>query len=157
MSTQKFFYLNPSAIGVTNFPASVQLELQSILSGGSGGGTGPGTSTTYEAAEDIGGHSAITLNTAGKAIKATNTNSKHSAAILGVTSAAVTTGSQVAATDIGLVTNPGWGLTIDMPVYLGLNGVLTQTIPVSPSFIKQLGIAISSDSVLVSIETSIII
>ena len=155
MSTQKFFYLNPSAIGVTNYPASVQLELQSILS--SGGGTGPGTSTTYEAAEDIGGHSAITLNTAGKAIKATNTNSKHAAAILGVTSAAVTTGSQVAATDIGLVTNPGWGLTIDMPVYLGLNGVLTQTIPVSPSFIKQLGIAISSDSVLVSIEPSIII
>ena len=70
----------------------------------------------------------------------------------------ITTGAALTGQDI--IINPGGeltgysGLTPNEPVYVGLNGVLTQT-PPATGFIQQVGIALTTTSLNVQIQPAI--
>lgn len=109
----------------------------------------------YTAAVALSGHIAVTLNTSGLATPADCRTESHAAALAGATIGAAEAGASAIVRQTGLLESPGWGLTPDLPVYLGESGALVQTVPSSALFVKQIGRALSSTSVLIDIQPAI--
>ena len=95
------------------------------------------------ATTDIGG---------GRAINASGGYAGETAAI-GVTTQAVTTGGILNVMNLGEL-NGFSGLTPGNPIYLGLNGVITQT-PVTTGIHQQLGVAKTSSTIIIQIQQSV--
>jgi hypothetical protein len=68
--------------------------------------------------------------------------------VLGLTNNAAAAGDDIEIVTAGEVVEPSWNWTPG-PVYLGINGLLTQTVPAS-GFIKQVGIAMTATRLLVA-------
>lgn len=109
------------------------------------GGSGLGT-----ASRPLSGHRVVTPLEDGSLDYASNDNPGHLAAPLWVTATAAGTGGEIEFVVIGLMTEPSWSWTPG-PVYLGVNGVLTQTPPAAPAaaFLAQVGFATSATSLFV--------
>jgi hypothetical protein len=79
---------------------------------------------------------------------ASNDDPTHVNKVLGLTNNAAAAGDDIEVVTAGEVIEPSWNWTPG-PVYLGLNGLLTQTVPTS-GFIKQVGIAMTATRLLVA-------
>lgn len=112
---------------------------------------------TANAATALSGHRVVTPRADGTLEYASNDIPAFIAAPLWVTTAAASSGAPVDALMYGPVTEPSWNWTPGAPVYLGVNGVLTQTPPVAPaaSFLAQVGVATSPTSLVVDRVPSI--
>ncbi|MBM3204117.1 hypothetical protein FJZ55_09470, partial [Candidatus Woesearchaeota archaeon] len=104
------------------------------------GPPGEGHSFYVVASTAIGGHRVVKSTLTGCAY-ADSTDINDLGKILGVTFTATTQGSLAKIHTSGEIEEPTWNFTAG-PVYLGTNGVLTQTLPVT-GFIQQIGVAIS--------------
>lgn len=115
------------------------------------GGNGLGT-----ASRPLSGHRVVTALTDGTLDYASNDDPAHLAAPLWITSTAAGTGDEIEFVVIGSITEPSWNWTPG-PVYLGVNGVLTQTLPTAPAayFLAQVGFATSATTVFVARNPSI--
>lgn len=111
---------------------------------------------TGNAATVLSGHRVVTPAADGTLGYASNDNLAHLAAPLWVTIGAVASGAPVDALMFGPMTEPSWSWTPG-PVYLGVNGVLTQTAPAAPAalFLAQVGVATSPTSLVVDRVPSI--
>lgn len=109
----------------------------------------------YTASEAIGGH-IVVYQTAGGVAIASSDSTSHANRILGITNSAVSLGANVPVTLSGELTEPTWTFTEGLPVYLSVNGTLTQTPPTS-GFILQMGVAVSPTKISVSIKLPIIL
>lgn len=76
--------------------------------------------------------------------------------IVGLADVDETAGETVAAISAGLYTLASWSWTPGKPVYVGLNGFLTQTRPLD-GYICALGTAVAADTMVLAIESSIAI
>ena len=65
----------------------------------------------------------------------------------GVTRMAVPIGDPVNVVRSGLMTEGGWNWTVNQPIFISTNGVLTQTIPSAGNPIRRIGWAISATSI----------
>lgn len=86
---------------------------------------------------------------------ADQTNSNSYGKVIGLSKGAVVTGGLleiVTASELAGFT----GLIPNTQVYLGLNGLITQTVPTS-GFIQQLGVAITSTSILVNLSLPLLL
>lgn len=110
---------------------------------------------TYLASEAIGGHIVVYQTASGVAI-ASSSSVAHASRILGLTNSAVSLGANVPVTLSGELIEPTWTFTEGLPIYLSVNGTLTQT-PPSSGFILQMGVAVSPTKVSVSIKLPIIL
>lgn len=99
---------------------------------GRDGAVGASTAA-YTAALSLGGHRVVTPNPAGNAVYADNTIINTANAVLGLTVGAAAAGDTVAVQHGGEITEPSWTWTPNNPIYLGINGLLTQTPPTNPS------------------------
>lgn len=81
----------------------------------------------------ISGHRFILLDENQKARYASSDVHTHAAKILGMTLGASAIGDQIKVKRSGEIVEPSWNLIPDMAVYLGLNGMLTQVEPATPS------------------------
>lgn len=134
---------------------AIPVELLPVLTGPQGL---PGSSLQAAiAASAISGHVATTLNAAGLVIPADCRVAAHAASVLGVTSGAAVQGAYAQISNGGFLESAGWGLTPDLPIYLGEAGALVQAIPTSAIFVKVLGRALSSSAVLIEIQPAIFI
>jgi hypothetical protein len=115
------------------------------------GGNGLGT-----ASRPLSGHRVVTALPDGSLDYASNDDPAHLAAPLWITTTAAGTGDEVAFVVVGPVTEPSWNWTPG-PVYLGANGVLTQTPPTAPAavFLAQIGFATSLTTLFVDRNPSI--
>lgn len=106
---------------------------------GAQGPAGPsgGSALSVVAASSIGGHRVVVLNTAGEPEYADNTNSSHTNKILGITLNAGNSGDTLSVVRSGEVVEPTWSWTPNLPVFLGVNGLLTQTVPSTPAVFSQ--------------------
>lgn len=109
----------------------------------------------YLASEAIGGHIVVYQTASGLAIASSN-SVVHASRILGLTNSAVASGFSVPVTLSGELTESTWTFTEGLPVYLSVNGTITQSIP-SSGFILQMGVAVSPVKILVSIKLPIIL
>lgn len=159
MSTQKYFKLNPTSSGVNSYPSDIQVELQSILSN-----TTIDTRPKFITDTLLSAPKCVTLDTNGKVIIASANIQWHAEGILGITDKTYQAGDDdVRPLTDGTITLTGWNLTVNQPIYLGLDGALTQTVPINPplpaariyEYVKVLGTATSADTMLVSLEPAI--
>lgn len=97
---------------------------------GPAGPVGPvGGIATRIAGENIGGHRAVTVGADGKAYLASPVEAQ-AQAVFGVTTGAAVTGASVTIQCAGVLSEASWSWTPG-PVWLGTDGVLTQTVPTS--------------------------
>lgn len=97
--------------------------------------------TLVRAAENLGGDRAITID--GRYCDGTSLNNL--AKYVGITLGATTTGNNVQIKRTGAHTIVGATFTVDMPVYIGPDGTLTQTLPANP--IRRIGWASATDTI----------
>lgn len=119
----------------------------------------PGDSTIQLTASiNLSGQRCVTQLPDGTVTYADSSTLADVSAPLWVTLGAALTGNLVTVQAIGIVTEPSWSWTPG-PVYLGLVGVLTQTVPAYPSsaFLVQLGYATSATSIVLDQQPSIVL
>lgn len=115
------------------------------------------TTLNYTAGVNVSGHHAVTYDTTGKAVYASNTELLHMGKILGITNNAALIGDSVVVRKYGYIDEPSWSWDTDKPVYLGENGALTQVVPEQPlsKFILVLGYPVTPTKLFVNIGTPI--
>ena len=123
---------------------------------GAQGDIGPsgGVAESRIASEDLGGHRVVRSTGAGTAGYASSDNVLHGDDTLGMTLGAVSAGGTVSVLRVGPVTHAGWAWTAGEPVFLGLNGLPTQTAP-ETGFAQVIGHAESATTLFLSIEPTV--
>lgn len=112
--------------------------------------------TTYTAGVNLSGHRMVLLDASRNAIYADNTTAAHAVQVYGLTKTAALTGESVEIVRNVEVLEPTWSWTHGGAIYLGANGLLTQTPPTSPAvFSLCVGFATASNRMFVSIGTPI--
>lgn len=98
---------------------------------------------------------ALRTNSVGRALYADAATLADAGACIGISyTAAAASGASLQAVTQGLLTDSGWAWIPGAPVYLGLNGALTQTPPAAPAcaFAQVLAVADSATSLIVNIH-----
>jgi hypothetical protein len=101
----------------------------------------------------LSGHRLVTMATTTTVTYADKDSAYH---VLGMTTNSAMAGSSVSILTAGEIVEPSWSFTINNPVYLGNNGLLTQVVPVS-GCILQVGLATAPTKLLIGIQLPIII
>lgn len=120
---------------------------------GSGGGSAGKVEVTKVAGATISGHRAVKI-VAGLAQYADKDDLFAAESVLGITTNAALVGEDLNIVMFGEIQEGSWAWTQNLPIYLGDIGVLTQTPPTLGAAV-ELGIALTSDTILVRIQKSI--
>jgi hypothetical protein len=114
------------------------------------GGGSVDTAFDKVAGEDVSAYRAVVPSGSTNVLLATNTNSAHRNAVLGVTEQAASTGGSVRVRRAGRIDFAGWAWTPNAPIFVGASGTLTQVPPVSPAvFVQVIGFALSATAMFV--------
>lgn len=152
---QPLVYVDCDAPKITSTQTANNVE---ILAGGLQGEPGPpGASDVTEtrtASEALGGHRIVRSTGAGLAGYASNADDTHGDDTLGMTIGAAAQGALVQVQTNGSIMMSGWTWTPGLPVFLGINGLPTQT-PPEAGFIQVVGHAESATSIFLKIEPPI--
>lgn len=120
------------------------------------GGGSLGLAFEATAGEAIGGHRAVILDADGLAFYASQDDPTHMGSVAGVSQGAVVLNDAVSIMAKGRLIEPTWAWTPYLPIFLGLNGLLTQTPPVT-GFLLVLGSALDATTMLVNPSSPIVI
>lgn len=138
------------------------IELRKIAVGAPGpqgpqGPAGPSGGASFQliASGAIGGHRVVISDGAGNASYADSSNVSHAGKVAGISLGAVSSGASVNVASSGEIVEPTWGWGAGL-VYLGVNGVLTQTAPTS-GFLQVIGVALSATRIVVSLQIPVIL
>ena len=110
---------------------------------------------TATAAQALGGQRVCIINTLGQADYATNTTASHKWLSVAISVGAASSGATVTLRTTGLLTEPSWAWTAGLPVYLSTTGLLSQTAPVSPAFLRVVGVATSATTIFIQPQPAI--
>lgn len=137
----------------------VPLEGPQGQPGQSGSGSDVGqVRVSLTASATLSGHRAVTLRPNGELEYADNTTPSHLHVPIWLTTAAIMSGNSGEVLLYGVFTEPSWSWTPDAPLYLGTNGVITQTVPTPPAlFLAQVGIATGPTTVFIDRQPSILL
>lgn len=140
-------------------------EITAIISEGQQGpegikgdrGEAGATGITRVASIALGGHRLVANTIDGRLAYASNDDAQSAYTLLGITLSAVAPNGAVDVQSFGLVTEPSWTLTPNLPVYLGTNGLLTQVAPTAPAALFSLvvGFAMSTTSIFLNLHEAI--
>lgn len=118
---------------------------------GEPGEGGIGGTINLTAAAIVSGHRVIATDENGEAIYADKGTPSHVGRVLGISMNAATVGASVAVKTFGEFSEPTWAWNAGEPIYLGANGVLTQTPPLA-GILLEVAFALTSTSIFVSIK-----
>jgi hypothetical protein len=107
------------------------------------------TALTAISAVALSGHRALALNGDGFAVYASS-DAWTAQAIVGISQHAGEAGAEITVQDSGAMGWPANDLIPQAPVFLGLNGLLTQIVPVS-GWLRCLGFAVDTDLLMIDI------
>jgi hypothetical protein len=131
------------ALAVTLAPTILGVALSQVGQAGPAGPPGSSSSaavlsivrhTTYA----LSGQRAVTANDAGLLIYASCDDLNYVSRPVWLTTGAWDADVDATLLVDGPVTEPGWAFTPGEPIWLGINGVLTQSIPVGALFVREL-------------------
>ena len=108
---------------------------------------------TLVAGENLSALRAVTTNSSGQAVYASN-NTLANAQVVGIVYTAANSGSNATIKISGIITDASWNWTKGT-VYLGTNGTLTQTVPTSGAIVVHVGKALTATQLLIDIDTII--
>ena len=145
------------AATTNNINLAATTQLVTVAAVGDQGPPGPSGSTDFTAiaAQALGGQRVCIINTLGQADYATNTTASHKWLAVAISVGAASSGATVTLRTTGLLTEPSWAWTAGAPVYLSTTGLLTQTAPVSPAFLRVIGVATSATTVFIQPQAAI--
>ncbi len=129
--------------------SEVGIEVISLLQQGPAGPPGPVSG--YLAGSNLSGHRAVIVDENSKVVYADNQTPSHTSKVLGITLGAAVIDDTVSVRTFGEVQEPSWNWTLDQPIYLGANGVLTQALPIT-GFLLVLAFPISPTKIFISIK-----
>jgi hypothetical protein len=135
-------------------------ELLQVAQQGPPGATGPagapgGALLTGTAGAALSGHMAVAYNSAGELVYASADNAAHAYSLAGVTTGAAASGATATVQRNDVITHAGWAWTPGAPVFLGLAGALVQAPAVGSLFIKPIGVALTAQRLMLSIQPAI--
>lgn len=108
------------------------------IQGPPGTGGGDTSSITKNCDEAISAYRAVISNGADGILLAQNTNIAHRNNVIGITTQAGALNDDVDVQKFGELTFAGWAWTPGLPIFVGANGLLTQTPPVNPAVFSQI-------------------
>jgi hypothetical protein len=108
---------------------------------------------TLVAGENLSALRAVTSNSSGQAVYASN-DTLANAQVVGITNGAVTSGANATIKISGILTDANWNWTKGT-VYLGTNGTLTQTVPTNGAIVVHVGKALTATQLIIDIDTII--
>lgn len=113
----------------------------------------------YLAQTALGGHRIVMLNNLGKVEYAFNDNFAHLDRIIGMTIGAASLDALTNVLNIGELSEPSWSWVLNLPIYLGVNGLMTQVEPVFPGslFSVIVGFPITANTIFINIGFPIIL
>lgn len=112
----------------------------------------------FTAGEALSGHRMVVLNASEQAVYASNDNLSHAEKVFGMTVGAASSGAAVTVRRFGELTEPSWNWTLNTPIFLGVNGLLTQTKPSAPgSFVLQVAFPMTPTKVYIDIKQAFLI
>lgn len=125
----------------------------------SGGGSPSRIEFTAPAAVALSGHRVVTPLPNGTVGYASNNDAEHVAAPLWLTTGAAAPGANVGLLAYGSIEEPSWTWTPGDPIYLGVNGQLTQTPPQSPAalFVGAVGAATGPTTAFIDRQPSVVL
>lgn len=132
-----------------------------VFSAGSQGPQGiqglPGSYTpaAFIASSPIGGHKVVSVNDLGQYQYASNSDASSINRVVGITLNAGAAGDLISINTQGDLEDPSFSLTPGLPVYVGLNGAMTQVYPDFTSgaaFVQILGFALTPTKLYVRIR-----
>lgn len=98
----------------------------------------------------------VATNPAGQLIYASSNNSDHAFRVVGLLANAVALGESARALTDGPISDPTWNWTVGQPVFLGINGTLTQ-VPPETGFSVQVAIPVTSTQLDFEIQEPILL
>ncbi len=134
----------PGQIELSSSGASLSAQLAPFIRGPKGD---PGNTDSVVASEPLGGHRAVTAD----GWHATPSTLDH---LVGITAGAGATGDATEYVSHGLMVEPSWTWQAGAPIFVGLDGVLTQTPPVS-GLTRRVAWAISETEINVDLQPTI--
>lgn len=114
-----------------------------------------GASFSDVAAETVGGHRAVRQTSSGL-MYASIGDVSHAGRVVGITVGAAAVGGSVTYQAAGKITEPSWNWVGGGDIWLGLDGVLTQSLVPGAAFMQRLGYAIDSTSMWVEVSEPIV-
>jgi hypothetical protein len=114
-------------------------------------GSGSVVTVQKTAAVAVGGHRAVILNADDQVDYADNTVLSHRDVLFGLTTGAAAAGDLATIQTTGELTEPSWNWTPQQPIFLGVNGLLTQTAPSSPALFRRI-VAFAVDATRVVLD-----
>ena len=145
MSTVVNVQANDLAVNVSNEVITLNIE--------SGGLVAVSQDLTLTAGESLSALRAVTTNSSGQAVYASNVTLAD-AQVVGITLGAASSTEQVGVKTFGPMSDANWNWTKGA-VYLGTNGQLTQTAPSGGAVIVQVGRALTATQLFVDVDTTI--
>lgn len=132
--------------------SETEIELIEVAAQGPPGNDGaPGSAAeTYQAGAAVSGHMGVAINSDGEVEYASCDSGLSSLSFIGVTTSAASSGADVPVRSSGEIEHGGWTWTPGLPVFLGLNGALTQTLPPGALFCLVVGYAHAATRLLVN-------
>lgn len=110
---------------------------------------------TVLAGENLGGNRVVYIAD-GRAFYADSDNLTCSNASVGITNGAAVLDDIINIQTSGYMQEPSWKWSTNLPLFLGVNGLLTQTMPTT-GFSQIIGIVTSSIEIIIQIQPSIIL
>ena len=107
-----------------------------------------------EAAVNLSALKVITTNVDGKAIYASSSNLDHFNKIVGINERAAVAGGEATVIFAGYMRDDDWTWDLDKPIFLGIDGALTQT-PPSSGFRIIVAFPLSETDIIVDIKECI--
>ena len=153
-----------SATVVTSTPtaatiAAVTTETGAIISGASQGPPGPqgnaGGVLSAVAAQTISANTAVALVN-GQLVPAQSGTAVQAGNVLGIALNGGQAGATIAIQQSGEMSLSGWNWTLGQPIFVGLNGPLTQT-PPTAGFSQVIGIPLSATSISIWLQPPILL
>lgn len=136
-----------ASVTVANGESTVTISVVAIGPPGPAGS--PAGPASYEAGEAISGHTAVSVDDSGliAATDPADPSSVHRC--IGITIGAVASGDTTDVSTIGAVDEGSWAWMPGVPVWVGVGGTLTQSVPIAPALMLEIGVALTATSLFV--------
>lgn len=113
--------------------------------------------TTGVAGAVLNGHIVVAVNADGLLIPADGTDITVLGNVVGVIEHAYNAGATVSVRQSGVIDNLGWSWTPNIPVFVGPNGSLEQTLSPGVKFSQVIGIALTSTKIHIKQQPAIVL
>lgn len=107
------------------------------------------------AAATLNGHRAVAALPDGTLVHADNLNPDHRDAVLGLIANATLINHEAIVSTFGSMVEPSWSWTPQRSLFLGTEGLITQTLPAT-GFLLVLGKAVSPTEIFIQLQTPIL-